>query len=272
MGAAHFSSERFRRRVAAVFVFLGLISLSCAGRLPASRQKLEVQKHLKRLNKPALKTIKSPDGDIIDCVHISNQPAFDHPFLKDHKIQARPGYHPEGLYDDNKVSTENKETVKPITQLWHMNGQCPEETIPIRRTKKDDVLRASSVKRYGKKKHRSTPQPRSADPDLINQSGHQHAIAYVEGDTYYGAKATINVWEPKIQQPNEFSLSQIWVLGGSFGEDLNSIEAGWQVSPDLYGDNNTRLFTYWTVSFPKFLISWFEFITLAFPEQESLRI
>lgn len=58
---------------------------------------------------------------------------------------------------------------------------------------------------------------------------YQHAIAYVEGDKYYGAKATINVWEPKIQQPNEFSLSQIWLLGGSFGEDLNSIEAGWQV-------------------------------------------
>lgn len=57
----------------------------------------------------------------------------------------------------------------------------------------------------------------------------QHAIAYVEGDKFYGAKATMNVWEPKIQQPNEFSLSQIWILGGSFGEDLNSIEAGWQV-------------------------------------------
>lgn len=57
----------------------------------------------------------------------------------------------------------------------------------------------------------------------------QHAIAYVEGDKYYGAKATINVWEPKIQQPNEFSLSQLWILGGSFGQDLNSIEAGWQV-------------------------------------------
>ena len=58
----------------------------------------------------------------------------------------------------------------------------------------------------------------------------QHAIVYVEGDKYFGAKATINVWEPKIQQPNEFSLSQIWILGGSFGEDLNSIEAGWQVN------------------------------------------
>ncbi|CAL9201761.1 unnamed protein product [Musa hybrid cultivar] len=86
----------------------------------------------------------------------------------------------------------------------------------------------------------------SVDPDLLNESGHQHAIAYVEGDKYYGAKATINVWQPKIQQSNEFSLSQIWILGGSFGADLNSIEAGWQVSPDLYGDNYTRLFTYWT--------------------------
>ena len=57
----------------------------------------------------------------------------------------------------------------------------------------------------------------------------QHAIAYVEGDKYYGAKATINVWQPKIEQANEFSLSQLWILGGSFGQDLNSIEAGWQV-------------------------------------------
>ncbi|GAB4856141.1 hypothetical protein Ancab_024781 [Ancistrocladus abbreviatus] len=250
---------RFRRAFSRIcvphvvffFFFLWLwisVSLTCAARLPAtSRQKLEVRKHLKRLNKPAVKTIQSPDGDIIDCVHISRQPAFDHPFLKNHTIQLRPSYHPEGLFDGNEVAaTIPRERSNLITQLWHLNGKCPEGTIPIRRTKKDDILRASSAKRYGRKKHRSIPQPRSADPDLVNESGHQHAIAYVEGDKYFGAKATINVWEPSIQQTNEFSLSQIWVLGGSFGEDLNSIEAGWQVSPDLYGDNNTRLFTYWT--------------------------
>jgi len=46
----------------------------------------------------------------------------------------------------------------------------------------------------------------------------------------YGAKATINVWDPSIQVMNEFSLSQLWILSGSFdGTDLNSIEAGWQV-------------------------------------------
>ncbi|XP_057953155.1 protein neprosin [Malania oleifera] len=246
--AAHFSCGRARRTATALLLFWALISLSCAGarELPASRQKLEVRKHLKRLNKPAVKSITSSDGDIIDCVHMSHQPAFDHPFLKNHTIQMRPSFHPEGLFDENKSSAKPKETSNPITQLWHLNGKCPEGTIPIRRTKKDDVLRASSVRRYGKKKHTSIPKPRSAEPEPLTQSGHLHAIAYVEGDKYYGAKATINVWEPKVQQSNEFSLSQIWILGGSFGQDLNSIEAGWQVSPDLYGDNNTRLFTYWT--------------------------
>lgn len=85
----------------------------------------------------------------------------------------RPNYHPEGLYDDNKVATEGKGRPNTVHQLWHVNGQCPPDTIPIRRTKKDDVLRASSVKRYGKKKRRSIPVPRSADPDLVNESGHQ---------------------------------------------------------------------------------------------------
>ncbi len=70
--------------------------------------------------------------------------------------------------------------------------------------------------------------------DLMGMPAHcyQHAIAYTgSSDEVYGAKATINVWDPAIEKVNEFSLSQIWVLSGSFdGPDLNSIEAGWQVT------------------------------------------
>ncbi|KAJ6839597.1 uncharacterized protein M6B38_314350 [Iris pallida] len=229
-------------------LLLLLLSLFCASAgptAPTARRRSAVHKHLRRLNKPALKSIESPDGDTIDCIHLSRQPAFDHPLLQNHTIQMRPTFHPEGLYEETKVAASGGDG--RMAQLWHASGEkCPDDTIPVRRTKREDVLRATSPKRFGRKKHRASPRPRSADPDLINQNGHQHAIAYVEGDKFYGAKATINVWEPRIQQANEFSLSQIWVLGGSFGEDLNSIEVGWQVSPDLYGDNNTRLFTYWT--------------------------
>ncbi|XP_039814633.1 uncharacterized protein LOC120694416 isoform X3 [Panicum virgatum] len=63
---------------------------------------------------------QSPDGDIIDCVHISHQPAFDHPLLKNHTIQFRPAYHPEGLYDDAKSSIgSNNAGQKPMIQTWH---------------------------------------------------------------------------------------------------------------------------------------------------------
>lgn len=58
----------------------------------------------------------------------------------------------------------------------------------------------------------------------------QHAVAFVNGDQYYGAKTSINVWAPRVTDQYEFSLSQMWVISGSFGNDLNTIEAGWQVS------------------------------------------
>ena len=53
-------------------------------------------------------------------------------------------------------------------------------------------------------------------------------MGYVSGQQYYGAKASINVWSSKVSNPYEFSLSQMWVISGSFGDDLNTIEAGWQ--------------------------------------------
>lgn len=251
MAPAH-ASRRYPRRVSAFILFSFFwvsISLSCAARVPHSREMLEVKKHLKRINKKPIKTILSPDGDIIDCVRTSDQPAFDHPFHKDHTPQMRPSIQPEELFGESSQSTTISEVegrTNPFKQPWHSYGNCPDGTIPIRRTKKEEVLRANSIKSFGRKRPQSLIRHQNLDPQPMSENGHQHAIVYVEGDKYYGAKATMNVWNPKIQQSNEFSLSQIWVLSGNFGQDLNSIEAGWQVSPDLYGDNNTRLFTYWT--------------------------
>jgi len=31
---------------------------------------------------------QSTNGDIIDCVHMRDQPAFDHPLLKNHEIKS----------------------------------------------------------------------------------------------------------------------------------------------------------------------------------------
>ncbi|XP_076941719.1 protein neprosin-like [Bidens hawaiensis] len=134
-----------------------------------------------------------------------------------------------------------------INQLWHSYGKCPKGTIPIIRTKKEDVLRPDSIKGYGKRK-KSIPvaQQSSVEPALTEvRKGHEYAHAQTDQGNYYGAQATFNIWNPKVQENNEFSLGQLWILGGP-DSDLNTIEAGWHVFPELNGDTRTRLFIYWT--------------------------
>ncbi|MCD9561059.1 hypothetical protein HAX54_020016 [Datura stramonium] len=71
----------------------------------------------------------------------------------------------------------------------------------------------------------SHQQPAFDHPELRGKKP-LHAVGYVSGDEYYGAKASINVWAPRISNQYEFSLSQMWLISGSFADDLNTIEAG----------------------------------------------
>ncbi|XP_057869008.2 protein neprosin [Cryptomeria japonica] len=185
----------------------------------------QVLEHLRKINKPATKSIESPDGDIIDCIDRYKQPAFDHPLLKNHKIQDTPNM-PVHIKRMNITgfAIDN-------AQSWHVNGECPEGTIPVRRTSVEDLMRAKSLQHYGKK-------------DVIANS-HEYALVSVDGK-YYGAQGRITVWNPRVEK-EEFSVSQIWVHSGSAEDStLNSVEAGWQVDFPLYGDSRTRLFIYWT--------------------------
>ncbi|XP_004514363.1 protein neprosin-like [Cicer arietinum] len=186
----------------------------------------QIANRLQKLNKPAVKTIYSPDGDIIDCVLFHKQPAFDHPLLKGHKL-SDPPERPRGY---NKADILNKDF-----QLWSSSGEsCPEGTIPIIRTTEEDILRTSSPNRYGQKSINSS----LSNPQYVN--------GVTRGGEYYGAQGDFNVWTPHVEGKNEFSVSQMWVFAGTYGKDLNSIEVGWAVFPSLFGDDRTRLFIYWT--------------------------
>ncbi|XXG45990.1 hypothetical protein AAC387_Pa02g0935 [Persea americana] len=200
-----------------VFAALCLISVYGAA-TPQGRKNLtefELRKELKRLNKPAIKSIKSEDGDIIDCVDIYKQPALDHPLLKNHTIQMRPSFY-------NK---ENESTSKPLEQLWHKSGSCPEGTIPIRRTRRRDLLRAISSEGFGVK---------------ASLSQFESVKLNTEADNY-GGEAIINVWNMHVE-PSESSCGAIFV---GRRDNSDAISAGWMVSKSLFGDDVTRLFGYW---------------------------
>ncbi|XP_028791302.1 uncharacterized protein LOC114747178 [Neltuma alba] len=199
-------------------------------------EQLEVRKLLKKLNEPAIKSIKSHDGDIIDCVHILNQPAFDHPKLKNHKIQVRPTFLPKG-----RRLTESK----PIAQMWHHSGSCPERTVPIRRTTKEDILRPSgSFQQHGKKDNKSIPNletPRR----IVRKGVRRDWNFFSEGGRRVLQEEKFDTVHSKETGPHLLLL----FFGLDWFNDTDnaeSIEAGWQIHPMLYGDDKPRLFAYWT--------------------------
>ncbi|XP_010449271.1 PREDICTED: uncharacterized protein LOC104731544 [Camelina sativa] len=219
----------------------------------SGQRKQEIELRLKQLNKQALKSIESSSGEIIDCIYITKQPAFDHPMLKNHTIQMKPSSYPHDVFtEDDDASTPNNHEEQPedIAQPWHLSGDCPEKTIPIKRITKEDLLRVDYIQTYGKKdccsnisqRHRLYDHPTAIKDDNV----HEYAITYVNNDAFRGAKAQINVWKPYIESVGEVSISQIWVLGGKFGPGLNTLEVGSHVYPVLYGDANPRIFIYWT--------------------------
>ncbi|KAI9106627.1 hypothetical protein K1719_022155 [Acacia pycnantha] len=95
-----------------IVIVLGLMCIPCSYSGSFSKQKiLEVQRKIKQLSKHSIKTIKSEDGDIIDCIDIKKQPALDHPTLKHHKVQMIPTY--------NATKESSAETRTTIQQKNH---------------------------------------------------------------------------------------------------------------------------------------------------------
>ncbi|KAF9614780.1 hypothetical protein IFM89_020634 [Coptis chinensis] len=157
-------------------LFLGLGYSYVEGMTNLSKEEdLELEEQVNMLNKPPIKTVKDEVGDIFDCVDIEKQPAFDHLLLKNHKLQTKPSFNPVLLTNNGVASTSTHSRTLP------KRVGCPQGTVPIRRTRKEDLIRAKTF-----------------------------------SESYF---ATIS--------------------------PLTTEKPGQHVSPQLFGDNNTRLFSYY---------------------------
>ncbi|XP_060964941.1 protein neprosin-like [Cannabis sativa] len=102
---------------------------------------LEIENQLERLNKSSIKTIKTHYGDIYDCIDFYEQPAFDHPLLKNHKydFQMKPSSHMAPMVREDKPP----KNVRQVSINSGLKGEkCPIGFVPIRRTTKEDLIRA----------------------------------------------------------------------------------------------------------------------------------
>ncbi|XP_010034858.1 uncharacterized protein LOC104424187 [Eucalyptus grandis] len=164
--------------------------------------------------------------EVIDCVDIYKQPAFDHPLLKNHTIQMKPS--------SNLKANGSRSVEGVLNQAWRKYGECPEGTIPIIRPQ-------SHTNRHV---IRSNPHLKRLNKSRLGKplDDHEYAIIFTEG-SFLGAHATINVWNPVVLDP-EATYSQIWLSAGP-PEKQNTIEAGYMVQPASF-PKEAKTFIYWT--------------------------
>lgn len=58
----------------------------------------------------------------------------------------------------------------------------------------------------------------------------QDAYLVAVGYNFIGGQANINVWNPRVEKPEDFTTAQLWLKAANGDNNFESIEAGWIVS------------------------------------------
>ncbi|KAL8150428.1 hypothetical protein V2J09_020236 [Rumex salicifolius] len=177
------------------------------------------------LQKSAVNTIITEDGDVYDCVDIYKQPSLDHPLLRNHTVKLKPSF----VLDEFNVTDPH---------LGLENGGCSDGLVPIRRFGKEDIERFQAYrKKYPTSVNPNSPQKPNWHIGLENRSGSDQgnygpfALALTKlGIPYRGARGVFNVYNPSVTK-DQRSEAVVYVSYGMFDEH-NVIHAGW--SADNY--------------------------------------
>lgn len=171
------------------------------------------------------------DADVFDCVDMHLQHGFDQRI----ELLSEP---PAG---DSRVLPDARETMATLPDA---TKRCEEGTIPRRRITLNEMARFETLEDLFAKvpSHRKGEEVPSVGP----RDHHQHAV-YRQNTVANGAEAVLNLWSPSTELASEFSVSQLWVAGAvNAWETLQTVEAGWHVYPERYGDSRARIFVYFT--------------------------
>lgn len=193
--------------------------------------------------------VTTDSGDEVVCLQTARQPGLalsggvlrTPPRLPDGVLKHRSN---EASALESAACPSGTTPVYPLGELvapstWSQHAQW--------KARRLEALRALSKHNQGRGE-RDDDRERD-EGRLGSRDPHQHAVAFAWTESY-GLSARLSVWKPALEHESDFSLAQLWVVGGvehgKAPERAQTVEAGWHVARGMYGDDVPRLFGYWT--------------------------
>jgi Neprosin len=202
---------------------------------PANNE--DAVRFLEERRKPlvVVKTTRTPSGQVLDWVPIEAQ-------------------HPQGKIATPPPAGEHVQRSEPTRRAatFEMDDPSiergPPGTVPVLRRDLSRLRSTETLSDVPRKRkvdgRRLTPRSGklpAADPDPF----HYYHATSAQWATCYGCEAVLNMWDPYTEYSSDHSISQFGMQNYD-NPRLQSIEAGWEVCHDQYGDWLPHLFTYYT--------------------------
>ncbi|KAG6495573.1 hypothetical protein ZIOFF_043399 [Zingiber officinale] len=161
-------------------------------------------------NNQPLTVAQDEYGITFYCVDIYKQPAFDHPLLKNHTLQIKSTSFPKSM--NNNSSSE----------ILKLPRRCPQGTVPIRRTTKEDLIRAKQIQQTQLIDLKDTNVP---------TNGYSAGVTFSTRNgpaKFYGISADLDVYHLSGILDDQTSATQIIVSKGETGPMAyhNVLQAG----------------------------------------------
>jgi hypothetical protein len=205
---------------------------------PATNEEIVRFFEERRRRLPVVKTTRTRSGQVLDWVPIKAQ----HPHGK---IASPP---PAG--QDHARAAEPTRRAATFEMDDPRIERGPDGTVPVLRRDFSRLHVTAKLRDYPRKRkvdgRRLTPRagkPPVGDPDPF---GYYHATS-AQWATCYGCEAVLSMWDPYCEFSGDHSISQFGIQNYDNGP-AQSLEAGWEVSHDQYGDWLPHLFTYYTTN------------------------
>lgn len=193
------------------------------------------------------KRYKDLDGEEIECIDMYQQPALKRKGMENHQVQLQPSFVLES--DDSAFDPVNYEDseqgLDKLPQSIKLSSKCDEGSIPLKKLSIERLVRFSTLNDFKSRKLKGVAKDPIEAPELTGPTDlHQYAVI---GKTVsnWGITSKIAAFNPYVENSAEFSLSQIWAVGGS-GSNRETVEAGLQRYKQRNGDNYARTFIYFT--------------------------